>query len=235
MGNYQAFDIRRYSTFADGKARRHHKAFLDEGEMPQWRKDPRVRRSTSRHADRRGFAFAEPDDGLLRGIHQHGHCERKRSNPWRSKRKAGLLRGACHRARIRATRWLAMTARHDFAISPHAFFCARYSFIPALQTEGAGNAGRPMRPIAVCAMVVVERTHVVRSHRNHPAFPTQWFTDYTCAPRCSGFLVTVTPEKLSLPRNLTPASRCQDYTTSPSARKRPRLEHSLRPPHPAPR
>src|SRR5712671_2712854 len=25
--------------------------------------------------------------------------------------RAGLLRGACHRARIRATRWLAMTAR----------------------------------------------------------------------------------------------------------------------------
>jgi hypothetical protein len=107
------------------------------------------------------------------------------------------------------------------------FFCARYSCIPALSNEGAGNAGRPMRPIAACAMVVVERTRVSRVHRNHPAFPTQWFTDYTCAPRCSGFLATVTPEKLSLPRNLTPASRCQDYTTSPSARKRPRLEAPL--------
>src|SRR5438105_2755958 len=39
------------------------------------------------------------------------HCERKRSNPESRARKAGLLRrGACHRARIRATRWLlAMT------------------------------------------------------------------------------------------------------------------------------
>jgi hypothetical protein len=27
--------------------------------------------------------------------------------------KAGLLRGACHRARIRATRWLAMTANYS--------------------------------------------------------------------------------------------------------------------------
>jgi hypothetical protein len=35
-----------------------------------------------------------------------------------------------------------------------------------------------MRPIAACAMGVVERTRVVRSHRNHPAFPTQWFTAY---------------------------------------------------------
>ncbi len=35
----------------------------------------------------------------------------KRSNPCLSERIDGLLRGACHRARIRATRWLAMTPR----------------------------------------------------------------------------------------------------------------------------
>jgi hypothetical protein len=35
----------------------------------------------------------------------------KRSNPLSPRmRRDGLLRGACHRARIRATRWLAMTA-----------------------------------------------------------------------------------------------------------------------------
>src|SRR6202035_4701364 len=38
------------------------------------------------------------------------------------RKKDGLLRGACHRARIRATRWLAMTMRHTSAFSPHAFF-----------------------------------------------------------------------------------------------------------------
>jgi hypothetical protein len=32
------------------------------------------------------------------------------SNPYLHKRRYGLLRGACHRARIRATRWLAMRA-----------------------------------------------------------------------------------------------------------------------------
>jgi hypothetical protein len=48
-GNCQAFDIRRYSTFADGKARRHHKAFLDEGEMPQWRKISVPRHMASSH------------------------------------------------------------------------------------------------------------------------------------------------------------------------------------------
>ena len=30
----------------------------------------------------------------------------------------------------------------------------------ALRSEGAGNAGRPMRPIAACAMGVVKRTRV---------------------------------------------------------------------------
>jgi hypothetical protein len=39
------------------------------------------------------------------------HCEerQRRSNPRPSKRRHGLLRGACHRVRIRATHWLAMT------------------------------------------------------------------------------------------------------------------------------
>ena len=72
-----------------------------------------------------------------------------------------------------------------------------------------------MRPIATCAMVVVERTRVGRSHRNHPAFPTQWFTDYgalspvlrACWP----------PSPALLLADLTPASGCQDHTLSPSA------------------
>src|SRR2546430_1118815 len=39
------------------------------------------------------------------------HCEERlrRSNPYLRMPRYGLLRGACHRARIRATRWLAMT------------------------------------------------------------------------------------------------------------------------------
>ena len=35
----------------------------------------------------------------------------RRSNPASNQAHDGLLRGACHRARIRATRWLAMTRR----------------------------------------------------------------------------------------------------------------------------
>ena len=93
---------------------------------------------------------------------------------------------------------------------------ARYSFISRpLQTKGAGNAGRPMRPIAACAMVVVERTRVSRSHRNHPAFPTQWFTAYCVLSPVLGLFGHRHPRDFT--PNLTPASRCQDHTASPSA------------------
>jgi len=41
------------------------------------------------------------------------HCEerQRRSNPSVPLLRHGLLRGACHRARVRATPWLAMTDR----------------------------------------------------------------------------------------------------------------------------
>ncbi len=69
---------------------------------------------------------AEGQRGLSGRCHQPRHCERlscppkpalgrrrmRRSKPI-SLVASGLLRGACHRARIRATRWLAMT---DFGI-----------------------------------------------------------------------------------------------------------------------
>src|SRR3984957_14686138 len=84
-----------------------------------------------------------------------------------------------------------------------------------LQTEGAGNAGRPMRPIAVCAIIVVERTHVSRAHRNHPAFPTQWF--YGCYVLAPVRRACWPPSPACLNANLTPASGCQAHTSLPSA------------------
>src|SRR5580704_15521839 len=72
-----------------------------------------------------------------------------------------------------------------------------------------------MRPRAACAGVAVERTRVVRSHRNHPAFPAQWFTAYTVLSPVIGFLATVAGGVAST--GLTPASGCQDHTSSPSA------------------
>ena len=64
-------------------------------------------------------------------------------------------------------------------------------------------------------MVVVERTRAYRSHRNHPAFPTQWFTAYSAlSPVRRAFWP---PSSALLYANLTPASGCQDHTASPSA------------------
>src|SRR6202166_1254854 len=90
-----------------------------------------------------------------------------------------------------------------------------------------------MRPQAAYAMVVVERTRVVRSHRFHPAFPAQWFTAYIALSPATGSFATVARGVAST--NLTPASGCQDHTTSPSASGALVLKRHPRPPHPAPR
>jgi hypothetical protein len=85
-----------------------------------------------------------------------------------------------------------------------------------LQSEGAGNAGRPMRPQPRVRGVESTKAHaLVRSHRNHPAFPTQWFYGFLRALPGDRLVDTVTGEVTSA--NLTPAPRRQDHTTSPSA------------------
>jgi hypothetical protein len=92
-----------------------------------------------------------------------------------------------------------------------------------LQSEGAGNAGRPMRPIAACAMIVVERTRVSQVTPESPSIsPRNGF---------NGFLRALPGDRLSCHRrprklpfaNLTPASGRQDHTTSPSASSAARL------------
>jgi hypothetical protein len=56
--------------------------------------------------------------GGIEGALSQRHCEERRdeATPFFARRD-GLLRGACHRARIRATRWLAMTLRERSASS----------------------------------------------------------------------------------------------------------------------
>ena len=101
--------------------------------------------------------------------------------------------------------------------------------------EGAGNAGRPMRPQAACAKVVCRRAHaLVRSHRQTPGIPRAMvYSLYVISP-VIGFLATVIPEK--------PASQELDASTEASEPhdlavrfKRSRQQHHPRPPHPAPR
>src|SRR6266849_10395217 len=150
----------------------------------------------------------------------------KRSNPSRRHRKKdGLLRGACHRARIRATRWLAMTAKHAFAASP------RYAPEPLINlppNRGRGERRMPVAPAASCALGS-GRTHT--SNNEYPGITrrsrTQWFYGLFRAlpgdrallpPSPCGLKVLSSPvEPNEPPQDLTPASRRQDHTTSPSA------------------
>src|SRR5258708_6421408 len=100
------------------------------------------------------------------------HCEERSdeaihsSFAWRD----GLLRGACHRARIRATRWLAMTSKRTFAASPRD---APESLMNLPPKEGVGNAGCPLHPRPRVHLVLVERTRVTTSTPESPDIPAR--------------------------------------------------------------
>jgi hypothetical protein len=75
---------------------------------------------STRHSPRpllfKGTSFLHTSGAIApreRGVVSFRHCEERSDEAIQLLLRfgeAGLLRGACHRARIRATRWLAMTA-----------------------------------------------------------------------------------------------------------------------------
>ena len=81
--------------------------------------------------------------------------------------------------------------------------------------RGRGEAGRPMRPIAACAMVVVERTRVSQVTPESPGIPRAMvYGVYVLSPAIWSCL---SPSPAPLSANLTPTLRRQDHTTLPSA------------------
>jgi hypothetical protein len=68
---------------------------------------------------------------------------------------------------------------------------------------------------------------LVRSHRNHPAFPARWFTAYSALSPVTGLSCHRRYAGFASQRNLMPASGHQDHTTSPSASKAPSSEAPL--------
>src|ERR1700680_327555 len=88
-----------------------------------------------------------------------------------------------------------------------------------------------MRPIASCAMVVVERTRVSQVTPESPGIPRAMvYGLYRALPGEPGFLATVASGIAST--DLTPASGRQDHTSSPSASapfvfQRPRVHRIL--------
>src|ERR1700730_14170159 len=107
------------------------------------------------------------------------------------------------------------------------------SFRPP-RTEGAGNAGRPMRPIAACAMNVVERTRVSQvTPANTRHSPRNGLRLTSCSSRRSGFFVTVTPKKLAS-QGLNASVEASEPHDFAVRLRCSRLWHPRRPPHPAP-
>ena len=100
--------------------------------------------------------------------------------------------------------------------------------------EGAGNAGRPMRPIAARAMIAIERTRVSQvtpEIARHS--PRNGFTAYFALSPVTGFLATVALKKLAsqeLDASIG-ASGPHDFAVRVSAA---RLASPKRPLHPAP-
>ena len=129
--------------------------------------------------------------------------------------------------------------------------------------EGVGNAGCPWHPQPRVRFALVEMHTSKRVPRNHPTFPhAMVLTVSFVLSSVTGLVATVAhgyvlskPGWADLtPRNLTPASRRQDHTTSPYAAtsfvsspfdrsrafRQPALHHVARltlprPPHPIPR
>src|SRR6202158_4357826 len=75
-----------------------------------------------------------------------------------------------------------------------------------------------MRPIAACAMIAIARTRVSQvtpEIARHS--PRNGFNGFLRALPGGRAFWPPSPLRSLLLKNLTPASRCQDYTTSPSA------------------
>jgi len=83
--------------------------------------------------------------------------------------------------------------------------------------RGRREAGRPMRPIAACAKVVVESTRVSQVTPESPGTPRAMVLTVSCVlSPATGLSCHRRPRKM-LPANLMPASGHQDHTPSPSA------------------
>jgi hypothetical protein len=103
-----------------------------------------------------------------------------------------------------------------------------------LQQEGAGNAGRPMRPIAACAEVVVASTRVSQVTPESSGIPRAMVLRLmSYSPRRSGFFVTVTPEKLASHELDASVEASGPYDFAVRI-KRCSSKAPTRPPHPAP-
>src|SRR5260221_13860432 len=97
--------------------------------------------------------------------------------------------------------------------------CARAlrRFSPSREQEGAGNAGCLLHPRSRVQNCAKKHTRAYRYRRSIPTFPAQWFYGLYRALLGDRALLSPSPLRSLLLRNLTPASGRQDHTASPSA------------------
>jgi hypothetical protein len=154
---------------------------------------------------------------------QPRHCERSEAIQTFDAARAGLLRGACQRARIRATRWLAKTdatPRSRDATRPRFARISR-----AFKIERAQGM-----PDARCTRSFACKKEKTHAHLQGPPKSCRHslrngFTVAPCSPWCTGLVSHHRSQDLRL-ANLTPASGCQDHTAWPYARLLPVSQHS---------
>src|SRR3984957_10044840 len=119
---------------------------------------------------------------------------------------------------------------------PHSRGAMRpgFAFISiSRRKEGAGNAGRPMRPIAACAMVVVERTRVSQVTPESPGTPRAMvYGLFRALPGDRDFLPPSPAENAS--RELDASVGASGPHGFAVRLKRLRQMRRRRPPHPLP-
>src|SRR6202035_75655 len=113
-------------------------------------------------------------------------------------------------------------------------FRARFGLlVPPSSIRGRRECRAPDAPDSRACDGRKQKAHaLVRSHRNHPAFPAQWF--YGLLRALPGDQACLTPSPALLIADLTPASGRQNDTTWPYAAARfvKRTAHVHRiPPH----
>src|SRR5205823_8896171 len=106
---------------------------------------------------------------------------------------------------------------YAFAISRHGLpeLC---KFVGPLENRGRRESRVPTAPAVSCAElhIVGAHEHTGSAETARPS-PRNGFTAYFVLSPVSGLVCHRHPREVLLPGNLTPASRRQDHTTSPSA------------------
>ena len=124
--------------------------------------------------------------------------------------------------------------RHTFAISRRAAPEVCNFVAPPLKQRAQGRPGARCTRGLACQMRTTKRTRAYRFSGNTPAFPAQWLYGLLRALPGERLFCHRRPPRSLLLRDLTPAPRRQDHTTSPYASRHPRQSWRPRPPQPVP-